>query len=64
VVVPGAGYMKKVQELCTKHRVLLIADEVQTGLCRTGKMLCCDHDSVKPDIVVLGKVQWWWWYMY
>lgn len=41
--------------LCDKHRVLFIADEVQTGLCRTGRMLCVDHDAVKPDIVCLGK---------
>lgn len=55
VVVPDDGYMKKVRALCTKYNVLLVADEVQTGLCRTGKMLACDHDEVKPDILVLGK---------
>jgi ornithine--oxo-acid transaminase len=55
VVVPDAGYLKGVRELCTKHNVLFIADEVQTGLGRTGKMLCVDHDSVRPDIVTLGK---------
>jgi ornithine--oxo-acid transaminase len=55
VVVPDEGYLKKARELCTKHRVLMIADEVQTGLCRTGKMLACDHESVRPDILVLGK---------
>jgi len=55
VVIPQEGYMAKVQALCKKHNVLLIADEVQTGLCRTGKMLCCDHDDVKPDILILGK---------
>jgi ornithine--oxo-acid transaminase len=55
VVVPQTGYIAKVQALCKKHRVLLIADEVQTGLCRTGAMLCCDHDGVKPDVLVLGK---------
>ena len=43
------------RELCTKYNVLMIADEVQTGLCRTGRMLCVDHDEVRPDIVVLGK---------
>ncbi len=55
VVVPHEGYLKGVRELCTKHNVLMIADEVQTGLCRTGKMLACDHEHVKPDILVLGK---------
>jgi ornithine--oxo-acid transaminase len=55
VVVPDKGYLKGVRELCTKYNVLLIADEVQTGLCRTGKMLAFDHENVKPDILVLGK---------
>lgn len=55
VVVPDAGYLKGVRELCTKYNVLMIADEVQTGLCRTGKMLACDHENVKPDILILGK---------
>merc|ERR1739848_377736 len=47
--------LKKVRELCTKHKVLWIADEVQTGLCRTGKMLAVDHENVKPGILILGK---------
>lgn len=55
VVVPEPGYMRKVKELCTKYNVLLIADEVQTGLCRTGKRLAVDHDGILPDILVLGK---------
>lgn len=55
VFVPDEGYMKKVAELCKKYNVLLIADEVQTGLARTGRMLACDHESVRPDILVLGK---------
>ncbi|XP_051173811.1 ornithine aminotransferase, mitochondrial [Leptopilina boulardi] len=55
VVVPKDGYLKKVRELCTKYNVLWIADEVQTGLCRTGKRLAVDHESVKPDILILGK---------
>ncbi len=55
VVVPHEGYLKGVRELCTKYNVLMIADEVQTGLARTGKMLACDHEGVKPDILVLGK---------
>ncbi|HJV19766.1 MAG TPA: ornithine--oxo-acid transaminase [Sediminibacterium sp.] len=55
VVVPDAGYLKKVRELCTRHNVLFIADEIQTGLARTGKMLACDHENVRPDILILGK---------
>lgn len=55
VIVPDNGYLKGVRELCTKYNVLFIADEVQTGLARTGKMLACDHEGVKPDILVLGK---------
>lgn len=55
VVVPDKGYLKRVRELCTKYHVLFVADEVQTGLCRTGKMLACDHENVKPDILILGK---------
>ncbi|CAH0476565.1 unnamed protein product [Peronospora belbahrii] len=55
VVVPHDGYLKRVRELCTKYNVLWIADEVQTGLARTGKMLAVDYEDVKPDIVILGK---------
>ena len=55
VFVPDDGYMAKVAQLCKEYNVLLIADEVQTGLCRTGKMLACDHEGVRPDILVLGK---------
>jgi ornithine--oxo-acid transaminase len=55
VVVPSDGYMSHAKALCKKHNVLLIADEVQTGLGRTGYKLACDHDECKPDIVVLGK---------
>ena len=55
VVVPDEGYLAKVKALCREYKVLLIADEIQTGLCRTGKMLACDHDEVRPDILVLGK---------
>jgi ornithine--oxo-acid transaminase len=55
VVVPDEGYLKGVRALCSRYNVLMIADEVQTGLCRTGKMLACDHEEVKPDILILGK---------
>ncbi|XP_043485950.1 ornithine aminotransferase, mitochondrial-like [Polistes fuscatus] len=55
VVVPQNGYLKGVRELCTKYNVLWIADEVQTGLGRTGKRLAVDHENVKPDILILGK---------
>lgn len=55
VVVPDTGFLQKVRTLCTQKNVLFIADEVQTGIARTGKMMACDHESVKPDILVLGK---------
>jgi len=55
VYVPEDGYLRKAFELCKKHNVLFVADEVQTGLARTGKMLACDHEDVRPDILVLGK---------
>lgn len=55
VVVPPAGYLSQVREICTQHNVLMIADEIQTGLGRTGKMLACDHENVKPDLLTLGK---------
>ncbi len=55
VNVPDEGYLKGVAELCKKYNVLFIADEIQTGLCRTGKMLCVDHEQVRPDILILGK---------
>lgn len=55
VVVPDDGYLAKVRELCKKTNVLFIADEIQTGLARTGKMLACDHENVRPDVLILGK---------
>ena len=55
VFVPDDGYLKKCFDLCHKHNVLFIADEVQTGIARTGKMLCSQHDGIRPDIVILGK---------
>jgi ornithine--oxo-acid transaminase len=55
VFVPDEGYLKKSYDLCKKHNVLFIADEVQTGLARTGKLLACDHEGVRPDILILGK---------
>jgi ornithine--oxo-acid transaminase len=55
VVVPPDGYLKKVRDICTKNNVLLVLDEVQTGLCRTGKMFCYEHEGIRPDVLVLGK---------
>lgn len=55
VFVPDEGYLKKCHALCKKHNVLFVADEVQTGIARTGKLLCCEHEEVRPDIVILGK---------
>lgn len=55
VYVPEDGYLKKAAEICKKNNVLFIADEVQTGIARTGKMLACDHENVRPDILILGK---------
>lgn len=55
VIVPDEGYLSEIRRLCTKNHVLWIADEIQTGLCRTGKMLACDYEQVKPDILILGK---------
>ena len=55
VVIPDDGYLTGVRELCNHYNVLFIADEVQTGLARTGKMLACDHENVRPDILILGK---------
>jgi ornithine--oxo-acid transaminase len=55
VIVPPAGYLQAVAALARKHNVLFLADEIQTGLGRTGKLFCCDHESVRPDAVILGK---------
>lgn len=55
VVVPDEGYLSKAKQYCEKANVLFIADEIQTGLSRTGKMLACDHENVRPDILLLGK---------
>lgn len=55
VVTPSENYIKGAYDLCKKYNVLLVADEIQTGLGRTGKLLCCEHSQVKPDIVLLGK---------
>jgi ornithine--oxo-acid transaminase len=55
VFVPDEGYIRKAYDLCKKNNVLFIADEVQTGIARTGKLLACDHEGVRPDILILGK---------
>ena len=55
VYVPDEGYIRKAYDMCKSKNVLFIADEVQTGLCRTGKLLACDYEGVRPDILILGK---------
>ncbi|MDR0729013.1 MAG: ornithine--oxo-acid transaminase [Prevotellaceae bacterium] len=55
VVIPDSGYLKACYELCRQHHVLFIADEVQTGIARTGRLLCCDYEQVRPDLLILGK---------
>jgi ornithine--oxo-acid transaminase len=55
VIVPPEGYLRQVKEICQKNNILFIADEIQTGLGRTGKMFACDHENVRPDIMILGK---------
>ncbi len=55
VYVPQDGYLKKVSELCKKYNTIFIADEIQTGIARTGKLLACNHENVKPDMLILGK---------
>ncbi|MDA0706011.1 MAG: ornithine--oxo-acid transaminase [Proteobacteria bacterium] len=55
IIMPPAGYLKAAEQLCRKHNVLLLVDEIQTGLGRTGKMLACEHENVKPDGLMLGK---------
>ncbi len=55
VVVPKDGYLKECYNLCKEHNVLFIADEIQSGLARTGKLLACDYDNVRPDVLILGK---------
>lgn len=55
VILPPDGFLRQAAEICAKHNVLLVADEIQTGLGRTGRFLSCDHEGVRPDIVILGK---------
>ena len=55
VIMPPEGYLRKVREITKKHDVLLVADEIQTGFCRTGRRFACDHEGVKPDLMTLGK---------
>ena len=55
IIMPPVGYLKKVREICTRNNVLMIADEIQTGLCRTGKVFCCEHENVIPDMYIIAK---------
>lgn len=55
VIVPPAGYLREAFELCKKNKILFIADEIQTGFGRTGKMFCCQHDDIEPDVIIVGK---------
>jgi ornithine--oxo-acid transaminase len=55
VILPPAGYLKTVAEICKRHNILLLVDEIQTGLCRTGKMFASDHEGVHPDVMIVGK---------
>ncbi|MHA1686845.1 MAG: ornithine--oxo-acid transaminase [Candidatus Heimdallarchaeaceae archaeon] len=55
VIVPPEGYLKQVREICDKHNILMIADEIQTGICRTGALFACDHENVKPDMTLVAK---------
>jgi len=55
VIIPSEGYLKRAKEICEKHNVLLMTDEIQTGFCRTGKMFCFEHDGIKPDVLLVGK---------
>ncbi len=55
IIIPPSGYLQRVREICTKHNILFIADEIQSGLGRTGKTFACDHEDVQPDLFILGK---------
>lgn len=55
IIIPPKNYLKDVRSLCDKYEILLILDEIQTGLGRTGKMFCCEHNEIKPDLLILGK---------
>ncbi|HET9907353.1 MAG TPA: ornithine--oxo-acid transaminase [Anaerolineales bacterium] len=55
VIIPPDGYLKQVAEICKKHNVLLMADEIQTGLARTGKLFACEYEGVRPDVTIVGK---------
>ena len=56
--IPPEGYLKTIRDLCNEHNILFIADEIQAGLGRSGKLFACDWDNVKPDVYILGKARW------
>jgi len=55
VIVPPTGYLQQIRQICDKHQILFLADEIQTGLGRTGKLFACDHEAVRPDVMIIGK---------
>jgi ornithine--oxo-acid transaminase len=55
VIIPPDGYLRSLREVCSRHKILFIADEIQTGMCRTGRVFACDHENVEPDILILAK---------
>jgi ornithine--oxo-acid transaminase len=55
VILPPKGYLRQVRQICSENNILFIADEIQTGLGRTGKLFACDHENVRPDVMIIGK---------
>jgi ornithine--oxo-acid transaminase len=55
ILIPPDGFLREVRKICDENKILMLADEIQTGLCRTGKLMACDHENVRPDLCILGK---------